>query len=106
MNKQLDISEVHAEVCRYFNVDYFHPFVRSTKKDYVYVRQIFHYITRKMTNKKMVTFEKIGNYLSDISEPFSHSNVINSCNKIEGYLIYDKQVQKDVNDIMDNLLNQ
>lgn len=99
----IELSEVHEKVCNYFNVDYLFPFERSRKKEHVYVRQIFHYVARETTNKKMVTFEKIGNYLSDIIDPFNHATVLNSYIKIKGYLTYDKKVNEDVNNIIKSL---
>lgn len=101
--KNISLPIVHQEICDYFQVDYMYPFNRSKKKNVVYIRQLFHYISREVTNKNAVSFQCIGEYLSDITEPFNHATVINSCKKINGYLTYDKKVKKDVKEIIKKL---
>jgi chromosomal replication initiation ATPase DnaA len=95
----ISLSIIHEIICTYFNVDYMFMFQRNRKKRVIYIRQMFHYIARKINGNK-ISFEEIGSYLGDISEPFDHCTVIYSCNKTEGYLSYDKGVQKDVKNIL------
>lgn len=90
---------IHEKVCQYFDVDYLFPFQRSNKRKVIYIRQVFHYIARKKTNNNAITFNEIGSYLSDIVQPFNHATVMHSCKKIEGYLLYDKQLIKDIDNI-------
>lgn len=94
------LSIVHEKICAYFQVDYLYPFKKTTEKGVVYVRQIFHYISKNICNKNISTYKYIANYLGDIIKPLNHATVINSCKKIENYLTYDKQVQKDVDSIL------
>ena len=95
-----ELSVIHEKVCDYFKVGYLFPFEKTRKRRVVYIRQVFHYIARQKTNKNVITFNEIGNYLSDIVQPFDHATVMNSCNKIEGYLSYDKTLKKDIDNII------
>ena len=97
------LSIVHEKICAYFEVDYLVPFQRSTKRSIVYMRQLFHYIAKKVCNKRIISPSDIANYLNDILKPFDRTTVIYSCKKIEGYLTYDKQVMSDVKGVLELL---
>ncbi len=95
----LSIEDIHDVVCSYFKVYKRFPFVDSRKRKYLYVRQVFHYVSSKNTNKRLVTLEDIGDYSKKINVSYNHATVLNSCKKIEGYLTYDKDVIRDIENI-------
>tara|TARA_R110000782_G_scaffold98275_2_gene183576 strand:- start:738 stop:1052 length:315 start_codon:yes stop_codon:yes gene_type:complete len=98
-----ELQLIHESIFCYFDVGYFDVLKRSTKRKVVYRRQLFHYLSRTLSNNR-ITYEEIGNYLGDIITPYDHSTVMYSERKITGYLSYDKVVIKDV-DNLKNIIN-
>lgn len=95
----IDISIIHESVCEYFNIEKIELFNKSREIDVVYRRQLFHFLSKNLTNPRITTYAKIGKYYSDLVQKKDHATVMHSCKKIEGYLTYDKTVNKDLENI-------
>lgn len=96
----IDLPLIHTAVCQFFNIEKMDLFKKSRKTDIVYRRQLFYYLSRSLTNQRQITFEKIGNYYADVAGKKDHATVLYSCRKIEDYLSYDKQVRKDIEQLV------
>ena len=104
----IPLETIHEKVCKYFLIKPLFLFNRTRRVRVLYMRQIFHYLSKKMNGVRM-SYVDIGSYLCDDEtlnlSPFDHATVMNSCKKIEGYLTYDKDVIKDVENII-NLITE
>ncbi|WP_299116887.1 helix-turn-helix domain-containing protein [uncultured Winogradskyella sp.] len=90
---------IHEKLVNYYNVDYLTPFKDSKKSESIYIRQLFHYLSRTL-NKNHISLQSIGDYYSDVTgNKWSHATVMHSITKIEGYLQHDKTMIKEVNEI-------
>lgn len=93
------LHKIKDAVCEHFGVEDIYFLNGSSKESPLLLRQIFHYLSREL-NKNFVTYKEIGSYYSDVSgRSYDHSTVINSHNKIENYLSYDKDLQTQLNQI-------
>lgn len=98
----IDLHKIHEAIQEHFKVDYMYLFNRPCTRRNSYIRQLFHYLS-KTVNRNMVTYEQIGNYCGDITDPFAHSTVINSIRVIEDNIRVDKYVRNDLLELLELL---
>lgn len=78
-------------VCRYYGKDSTYLDISSRKHEYVKVRQVCMYMIRKIF--------KLGYTRMGIDFNKDHATIIYSVKTIEGFLQYDKELQKEIDDI-------
>lgn len=78
-------------VCRYYGKESSYLDFTSRKHEYVKVRQVCMYLIRKTFK---IGYNKMGN---DFKK--DHATIIYSVKTIEGFLEYDKDLQKEINDL-------
>lgn len=99
----IPLNVIYENICLYFNVDKHYPLQRDRKVKRVYIRQMFHFTSRKV-NGLMSPYDEIACHLKeDGITPFDHATVMNSCKKIENYISYDKSVLRDFINILNML---
>lgn len=87
----MQINFCKEVVCRYYGKEISYLDTFSRKHEFVKVRQVCMYMIRKTFK---IGFNKIGNYFNK-----NHATVIHAVNNINGFLEYDKDLQKEINDI-------
>ena len=95
---------INEKICKYFNVELNYPFQNNRKVRVIYMRQIFHYLSREL-NKLQFSFATIGKYNSTL-KTYHHATVMNSCKTIKGYIDVHPHVRKDVESIIKMIYEQ
>jgi hypothetical protein len=78
-------------ICKYYGKEITYLDTPSRKHEFVKVRQVCMYMIRKTLK---IGFTKIG-----IEFNKDHATIIHAVKKIEGFLEYDKELQKEINDL-------
>lgn len=90
---------IHEKITIYYKVDVMTPFKSNRQGESIYLRQVFHYLARTL-NGKVMSYERIGNYYSDVSgSKWTHATVMSSIKKIEGYLEHDKTLKREIEEL-------
>ena len=87
------IKKVFEYVADKYRVDIEDARSKSRKRELVTVRQVSAYVLLRYNTKATTT--QIGDYLN-----IDHSTVSTSARRIEGYLHYDKILQKEIDEIV------
>jgi len=97
--EKIEFYTVHETIQKYFNVDDTIIFKRNESRRSTYIKQVFQYLCLNVCCGKS-TYMSVAKYQDDIYKAYSHASVMFSVDKIEGYLSYDKEVIKDVLNIL------
>ena len=87
------MSNVKKAVCVYYNIKGSNIFKNNRKRDIVNGRHVFHYLSH-------VVFGIPSGVVGNFSER-DHATVLHSSGKVKGWLDVDRQVQKEVKDILE-----
>lgn len=98
---KIEIKKVLDAVCEYHLLEPSTIFKDSRKSDLVNIRQQFHYLAYKHTNKSYESIGKISKQYR--GKPHDHATVRSSMKRIEDLLTCDKAVQRDIAGIFDIL---
>ena len=90
------LHQIHLAVNIHFGFKDCEIFKVSRKVEYVEPRQIFHYISVKMTKYKLVD---IANYKRNMN----HSTVLSSVKRVKGYLEVDSTYKEKIDGVKDIL---
>lgn len=99
----IELSDIHRLVCIKFNISAHEIFRMTRKREIVEKRQLFCWLSRKLTKKSL---DEIGKYIGRYRKVnLDHATVRHSCLIIENIMPYNKDILKIANDICIELEN-
>ncbi len=96
-DKKMTPERITNTVCEYLGVNILDICGPKRNREFVYARDIAIYLCRDLI--KDITQEKIGEFFNR-----DHSTIINSCQKIEGKLKTEKDIEENIKEIKEKLL--
>ena len=88
------LNLIHQKVAEHYGIDGQKMFVNKREGDIVFYRQIFYYIADDLNHKYNMPYRVMGAYFNN-----THSTVIHSINKIEGF----KRFYADIRDSIEKI---
>ena len=87
-----DLKIIHKAVCIYFNLELIDLFKRTRKRKILVPRQWFHYLSRELNPKYLLSLNEIGCYFEfATNDSWDHASIIHSCKQISGHIDFYKE---------------